>query len=82
VIDLATLLDTKGTGSASYTGTGEFSDAEDQLGHELDDLDIDDPEDRERYQRLADLMTQYEDNRGVTTGTLYELGTDGAETTW
>ncbi len=82
VIDLATLLDTKGTGSASYTGTGDFNDAEDKLGHELghqlDDLDIDDPEDRARYQRLADLMAHYKDNRGVTTGTLDELGTDGA----
>ena len=46
LIDLATLLDTKGTGSASYTGSGSFSDAEDRLGHELgkqlNDLDIDD----------------------------------------
>ena len=82
VIDLATLLDSKGSGSASYTGTGDFAEAEEQLGrelgHQLDDLDIDDAEDRARYQRLADLMTRYKDNKGVTTGTLDELGTDGA----
>ena len=82
LIDLATLLDTKGTGSASYTGSGSFSDAEDRLGHELgkqlNDLDIDDPADRARYQKLADMMATYKDNRWVTTATLDELGTDGA----
>ncbi len=82
LIDLATLLDTKGTGSASYTGSGSFSDAEDRLGHELgkqlNDLDIDDAGDRARYQKLADMMATYKDNRWVTTATLDELGTDGA----
>ena len=82
VLDLATLLDTEGTGSASYEGSGSFRDAEDLLGHELgeqlNDLDIDDPADRARYQELADLMAKYKSDENVTTGTLDELGTDGA----
>jgi hypothetical protein len=82
VIDLATLLDTEGTGSASYEGSGSFSDAEALLGQELgkqvSDMDIDSPEDRERYQHLADLMAKYQDNQGVTTSFLTELGPEGA----
>ena len=82
LIDLATLLDTEGSGSASYEGTGSFSDAEAQLGqelgHQIDDIDIDSVEDRERYQRLADLMDKYKTNQGVTTAFLQELGPEGA----
>ncbi|MEO7351603.1 MAG: hypothetical protein ABIR34_06670, partial [Marmoricola sp.] len=45
VIDLATLLDTEGTGSATYEGSGAFSAAETLLGQELgkqiNDIDVD-----------------------------------------
>lgn len=82
VIDLATLLDTEGTGSASYAGTGAFSEAEallgKELGHQINDIDIDSVEDRKRYQRLADLMDRYKSNQGVTTSFLTELGPEGA----
>lgn len=82
VIDLATLLDTEGSGSASYEGTGSFSDAEallgKELGHQINDIDIDSIEDRERYQRLAELMDTYKANQGVTTSFLNELGPEGA----
>lgn len=82
LIDLATLLDTEGSGSASYEGTGSLTDAEallgKELGNQIDDMDVDSPEDRERYQRLADLMDKYKDNQGVTTSFLEELGPDGA----
>lgn len=81
VLDLAQLLDSEGAGVVTYSGGGEFDDAERLLGEELadrlGDVEIDDVADRERYQELADLMTRYQDNRTVNTTMLRDLGPDG-----
>ena len=81
MLDLARLLDTEGAGSVTYAGNGDFDDTETMLGEEmaerLGDLEINDIDDRERYQELADLIGRYQDNETVNTSMLRDLGPEG-----
>ena len=64
-----------------YDGNGDFDDTETMLGEEmadrLGDIEINDIDDRERYQELADLIGRYQDNETVNTSMLRDLGPEG-----
>lgn len=79
-LDLAKLLDTDGNGKASYEVAHgdqlwEVKNAlGDNLAKQLEDLDINNPEDRKRATELANLLLAYKDDKAVSTRVMKEVG--------
>lgn len=78
--DLAILLDTEGTGTASYTVTSDtLSNVKEMLGQELAAAagNIDATSDQDQLDHLAGLLETWKDDPDVMSAMFTELGPDG-----